>query len=202
MKIKVGSCLLFSVLFVGLNVHAWSLWRKSPDNLLSNAIRSHDVVAAEEAIKDGADLNKTRRITTGRPICMPYYVNVDYLMGAAYEGDIDFVGLYLKHKADPNKANDLGMTALYFASSLPSWDINLGMTPHMRHDQIHTRSNLRDSRRWRAAGDVLHKASSFLEEHRLPRKLQVVKQLIKHGAHIDAKDYRGMTPRWLQSQEV
>ena len=191
MSIKVILLFAFSVLFVGLNLNAWP-WSWTLDDY----IRAHDIAGAKEAINNGAvlDFNKTRKIVTGRQICMPYYVKVDYLMEAAYEGDIVFVDLYLKHKADPNKANDLGMTALYFASSFPSWDSNDRIVPHMRHDQIHTRKNLRDSGRFRRYGDLFAKYSAYLEDARLPNKLQVVKLLIKLGAHVDAKDNRGMTP--------
>lgn len=196
MKTLKTLLLTTSMAFIVTQTQAWP-WSSTPNDDLESAFKTgtaDKIADAEKAIQNGANLNKTKNIITGRPINMPYYVNANYLMNAAYEGRVEYVDLFLKHNADPNKANDRGMTALYFASSYPSWPINLGLNPRLRYDQMYAKENLQDSSKYGSAGDYLSKASSFLESDRLPRKLNVVKQLIKHGAHIDAKDDRGMTP--------
>ena len=117
----------------------------------------------------------------------PLPVNADGLISAAARGELPFVRLLLAERVAVDATNEVNYTALMAAARSYRFDVlqhllKSGSDVHRRDKHGHT---------------ALHHAvgsptSTFGDGAELQRKC--VEQLVEHGAEVDAKDERGVTP--------
>lgn len=172
MKMLKIQLLMATALAISLQIHAWP-WSDS----LRDAIQEDNTGKAEQAIKDGADLEDySRTITNGMfyPDRAHGTIYMTPLMLASYLGSPNVVRVLLAHKADPNHAVGLSYNPPMILD--PLW-----LTPLMMASYVPGMAE-----KWMGV--------TIPDRIRADSKPEIVQLLVESGADINARDIDGWEP--------